>query len=36
MGTLVNRPATTVAAGAVATLIVALNMYLLYQIIFAG
>lgn len=36
MGTLVNRPATTVAAGAVAALIVALNMFLLYQLIFAG
>jgi manganese transport protein len=36
MGTLVNRPATTVAAGVVATLIVALNLFLLYQLIFAG
>jgi manganese transport protein len=36
MGTLVNRPATTMAAGAVAALIVALNMFLLYQLIFAG
>jgi manganese transport protein len=36
MGTLVNRPATTVAACAVATIIVALNLFLLYQLIFVG
>jgi Mn2+/Fe2+ NRAMP family transporter len=32
MGVLVNRAATTVAASAVAVLIVLLNFYLLYQI----
>ena len=31
MGDLVNRPLTTVAAGAVATLIISLNLFLLYQ-----
>ena len=36
MGDLVNRPATTVAACIVAGLIVALNLYLLYQIFFTG
>ena len=36
MGDLVNRPATTVAACVVAGLIVALNLYLLYQIFFTG
>ena len=36
MGDLVNRPATTVAAWVVAGLIVALNLYLLYQIFFTG
>ena len=36
MGTLVNRPATTLAACVVAGLIVALNLYLLYQIFFTG
>ena len=35
MGPLVNSPATTIAAGAVAALIVALNLLLLYQLIFA-
>jgi manganese transport protein len=34
MGVLVNRRATTVLAGIVATLIVALNLYLLYQTFF--
>jgi manganese transport protein len=34
MGTLVNRPATTVAASIVAALIVALNLFLLYQTFF--
>jgi manganese transport protein len=33
MGILVNRPATTILSCIVATLIVALNLYLLYQII---
>jgi len=36
MGDLVNRPATTVTAWVVAGLIVALNLYLLYQIFFTG
>jgi manganese transport protein len=36
MGSLVNRPATTLAACIVAGLIVALNLYLLYQIFFTG
>ena len=36
MGILVNRPVTTVLSCVVATLIVALNMYLLYQIFFVG
>ena len=31
MGDLVNRPLTTVAAAAVATLIIGLNLFLLYQ-----
>jgi manganese transport protein len=35
MGHLVNRPATTIAAGVVAALIVALNLQLLYQLLFA-
>jgi manganese transport protein len=30
MGSFVNRPATTAAAGAVATMIIVLNVYLLY------
>ena len=36
MGLLVNHPVTTLLAGVVATLIVALNLYLLYQIFFMG
>ena len=36
MGILVNRPYTTVLASLVAALIVALNLYLLYQIFFVG
>jgi len=36
MGVLVNRRVTTLVAGAVATLIVALNIYLLYQIFSRG
>jgi manganese transport protein len=36
MGILVNRPATTVLSYIVAILIVALNVYLLYQIFFTG
>ncbi|MRR58146.1 MAG: divalent metal cation transporter, partial [Deltaproteobacteria bacterium] len=36
MGVLVNRPSTTVLSCFVAGLIVALNMYLLYQLIFEG
>jgi manganese transport protein len=36
MGSLVNRPATTAAASLVAFLIIFLNMYLLYQILFVG
>ena len=36
MGILVNRPFTTLLAVLVATLIVALNLYLLYQIFFVG
>jgi manganese transport protein len=36
MGVLVNRPTTTVLSCIVAALIVALNMYLLYQLIFEG
>jgi manganese transport protein len=31
MGELVNRPLTTIAAGAVVTLIISLNLFLLYQ-----
>jgi manganese transport protein len=31
MGELVNRPLTTAAAAAVATLIIGLNLFLLYQ-----
>jgi manganese transport protein len=31
MGELVNRPLTTFAAGAVVTLIISLNLFLLYQ-----
>jgi Mn2+/Fe2+ NRAMP family transporter len=34
MGTLVNRSATTVAVSIVASLIVALNGFLLYQTLF--
>ena len=36
MGELVNRRWTTGVAGLVAALIVALNLYLLYQTIFGG
>jgi manganese transport protein len=36
MGGLVNRPATTAVASLVAVLIILLNMYLLYQILFVG
>ncbi len=36
MGTLVNRPATTALAGVVATLILALNLYLVYQVFLGG
>jgi len=36
MGVLVNRRATTLAASVVAVLIIILNLYLLYQIIFGG
>ncbi len=36
MGVLVNRRLTTVAAGLAAALVVALNLYLLYQIFFGG
>ncbi len=36
MGVLVNRPLTTALASAVAGLIIALNGYLLYQLIFRG
>lgn len=36
MGVLVNHRVTTVVAGGVAALIVALNLYLLYQIFFTG
>ena len=36
MGILVNRPATTAMAGFVATLIIALNVYLIYQVLAAG
>ena len=36
MGILVNRPFTTLLAALVATLIVALNLYLLYQIFLVG
>lgn len=36
MGSLVNRPVTTAAASLVAILILSLNLYLLYQILFVG
>jgi manganese transport protein len=36
MGPLVNRPATTVVAAGIATLIVALNLYLLWQTFFGS
>ena len=36
MGVLVNRPLTTLLAGVVAALIVALNIYLLYQTLWTG
>ena len=36
MGILVNRRMTTVAASLVAALIVALNLYLVYQVLFGG
>jgi manganese transport protein len=36
MGALVNRPVTTIIAAGVAILIVALNAYLLYEVIFGG
>jgi manganese transport protein len=36
MGVLVNRRITTIVASIVAALIVALNLFLLYQIIFVG
>lgn len=36
MGTLVNRRFTTVLAAVIAALIVALNMFLLYQLLFGG
>jgi manganese transport protein len=36
MGTLVNRPATTVIAVVVGTLIIALNLFLLYDVFFGG
>ncbi|MFA6148823.1 MAG: Nramp family divalent metal transporter [bacterium] len=36
MGVLVNHPATTAATGIVATLIIALNVYLVYQVFAAG
>jgi manganese transport protein len=36
MGELVNKPFTTVLAGVIASLIIALNVYLLYQTLFAG
>jgi manganese transport protein len=36
MGVLVNRRLTTIAAGLAALLVVALNLYLLYQIFFGG
>lgn len=36
MGTLVNRQATTVAAWGIASLIVALNLYLIYRLLFGG
>ncbi len=35
MGSLVNRPATTAATGGIATLIIAMNVYLLYAVIAA-
>jgi manganese transport protein len=34
MGTLVNRPGTTVVASAIAAVIIALNGYLIYSTIF--
>ncbi len=36
MGALVNKPVTTIMASAVAALIVALNLFLLYQLAFGG
>jgi manganese transport protein len=36
MGELVNRPITTFAASLIAALIVVLNFYLIYQLLFAG
>jgi manganese transport protein len=36
MGPLVNRQATTVAAWGIASLIVALNLYLIYRLLFGG
>lgn len=36
MGTLVNRRITTIAASLAATLIIALNLFLLYQVFFGG
>jgi len=36
MGTLVNHRFTTVLAAVIAALIVALNMFLLYQLLFGG
>jgi len=36
MGELVNRRLTTVLAGMVAGLIIALNLFLIYQVFFGG
>jgi hypothetical protein len=36
MGALVNRPATTAAISVVATVIIALNLFLLQQTFFGG
>jgi manganese transport protein len=36
MGSLVNRPATTAAAAGIATLILALNLYLLWETFFGS
>ena len=36
MGTLVNRRITTIAASLAAALIIALNLFLLYQVFFGG